>query len=119
MEGPVVKISVGVGQFDVDLVILVGRRALVFLGNSNIKEEDRVVSFNLHGELDALALLVDVLEELVKFLSAVPEPDIPESEGGLDMGRLDRFGFKVFHEDDGNRMIEGGNPIAAPCSHLK
>ena len=50
--------------------------------------------FNLHGELDALVLLVDVLEELVKFLSAVPEPDIPESEGGLDMGRLDRFGFR-------------------------
>ena len=39
-------------------------------------------------------LLVDVLEELVKFLSAVLEPDIPESEGGLDMGKLDRFGFR-------------------------
>ena len=74
--------------------------------------------FNLHGELDALVLLVDVLEELVKFLSAVPEPDVPESEGGLDMGRLDSLGFDVFHEDVGNRMIERGDPIAAPCSRL-
>ena len=37
VEGPVVKVSVGVGQFHVDLV---GRRALVFLGNSDIKERD-------------------------------------------------------------------------------
>ena len=35
VEGPVVKVSVGVGQFDVDLV---GRRALVFLGNSDIRK---------------------------------------------------------------------------------
>ena len=37
----------------------------------NIKEGDRVVLFNLHGELDVLVLLVDVLEELVEFLSVV------------------------------------------------
>ena len=55
------------GRFPVDLV---GRRALTFLGDSNIKEGNRVVLFNLHGELDALVLLVDVLEELLQFLSA-------------------------------------------------
>ena len=43
----------------------------VVLGHSNIKEGDGVVLFNLHGELDALVLLIDVLEELVEFLSAV------------------------------------------------
>ena len=88
VEGPVVKVSVSVGRFPVDLV---GRRALVFLGNSNIKEGDRVVLFNLHDELDALVLLVDVLEELVKFLSAVWLYDeaiinVAEPEGGLEMG---------------------------------
>ena len=104
VEGPVVKVSVSVGQFPADLV---GRRALVFLGNSNVKEGDRVVLFNLHDELDALVLLVDVLEELAKFLSAVWLCDegiinVAEPEGGLEMGWLDSFGFEVFHEDVGN-----------------
>ena len=80
--------SKGICRFPVDLV---GRRALVFLGDSNIKEGDGVVWFNLHGELDALVLLVDVLEELGEFLSAMWPYDesivhVTEPEGGLEMG---------------------------------
>ena len=85
VKGPVMKVSVGVGRFPVDLV---GRRALIFLGDSNIKEGDGAVLFSLHGELNALVLLVDVLEELVEFLSVVWPYDkgivnVTEPEGGL------------------------------------
>ena len=64
---------------------------MTFLRDSNIKEGDKVVLCNLLGELDALVLLVDVLEALRKFLSAAWPYDecvvnITESEEGLEMG---------------------------------
>ena len=68
VEGAVVKISVSVGGFPVDLMC---RMAVGLLGDEYVQERDGVVFLDFHGELDVGVLLVDVDEELVEILSVV------------------------------------------------